>query len=104
MTIGHTTGWKRKSKLPTQSVPNPKGQINRACTVASSSHSLEHVQYVVTLRSGKQYDNNVTDQSSLQENAEQVKRAWKEVTKEKMLYPKQEIRKYVPKALFAKRL
>lgn len=52
-----------------QPVPNSNGQFNQNA-VASASHSYEHVQYIVILSSGKQFDNDVTDSNVLRENAE----------------------------------
>jgi len=49
---------RKKGKLPSQPVPNPKLQ----CTGRSSSnyaHRPEHVQAIVTLRPGRQVDNQV---------------------------------------------
>ncbi|XP_062158732.1 uncharacterized protein LOC133866209 [Alnus glutinosa] len=47
---------REKGKLPSQPVPNPKLQ----CTSESSyAHRQEHVQAIVTLRSGRQVDNQV---------------------------------------------
>jgi hypothetical protein len=44
-----------KGKLPSQVVNNPK-----ACSIGISSNQ-EHVQAIVTLRSGKRVDNQVVD-------------------------------------------
>jgi hypothetical protein len=48
-------GERDKGKLPSQSVNNPK-----ACSIENSSNQ-EHVQAIVTLRSGKIVDNQVAD-------------------------------------------
>jgi hypothetical protein len=45
----------RKGKLPSQRVPNPKLQFHEGSS-SNAVHGLEHVQAVVTLRSGKQVD------------------------------------------------
>ena len=51
---------REQGKFSSQTVPNPKGQNNSNIAAASSSsHFNEHVQAIVTLRSGKQIDNNV---------------------------------------------
>jgi hypothetical protein len=49
-------GEREKGKLPSQPVPNPKLQ----CTGESSyAHKQEHVQAIISLRSGRQVDNQV---------------------------------------------
>ncbi|XP_062151907.1 uncharacterized protein LOC133860287 [Alnus glutinosa] len=54
--IANHLGEREKGKLPSQPVPNPKLQ----CTGESSyAHRQEHVQAIVTLRSGRQVDNQV---------------------------------------------
>src|SRR4051812_48349760 len=90
---------REKGKLPSQPVPNPNGQINYNM-VASSS--LEQVQSVITLRTGKQIgdNDNKNDKNSLQENEEQEKTISEEVAKEKRKSPESDINKYVPKAPF----
>jgi hypothetical protein len=58
MQMGQLTnhlGERDKGKLPSQSVNNPK-----ACSIENSSNQ-EHVQAIVTLRSGKIVDNQVAD-------------------------------------------
>jgi hypothetical protein len=58
MQMGQLTnhlGERDKGKLPSQSVNNPK-----ACSIKKSSNQ-EHVQAIVTLRSGKRVDNQVAD-------------------------------------------
>ena len=51
-------GEREKGKFSNQPIPNPKGQyaINGS---SSSTHGQEHVQSIITLRSGKQVDNQV---------------------------------------------
>jgi hypothetical protein len=46
-----------KGKLPSQVVNNPK-----ACSIGNSSNH-EHVQVIVTLRSGKRVDNEINKES-----------------------------------------
>jgi hypothetical protein len=54
--IANHLGEREKGKLPSQPVPNSKLQ----CTGESSyTHKYEHVQAIVTLRSGRQVDNQV---------------------------------------------
>jgi hypothetical protein len=59
--IGQITShlWEReKGNLPSQPVPNQKLQFHEGSS-SNAVHGLEHVQAVVTLRSGKQVDNQV---------------------------------------------
>jgi hypothetical protein len=53
--LANHLGERDKGKLPSQSVNNPK-----ACNIENSSNQ-EHVQAIVTLRSGKRVDNQVVD-------------------------------------------
>jgi hypothetical protein len=53
--LANHLGERDKGKLPSQSVNNPK-----ACSIENSSNQ-EHVQAIVTLRSGKRVDNQVVD-------------------------------------------
>jgi hypothetical protein len=52
--IANHLGEREKGKLPSQPVPNPKLQGE-----SSYAHRQEHVQAIVTLRSGRQVDNQV---------------------------------------------
>jgi hypothetical protein len=57
--IANHLGEREKGKFPSQPEPNPK-----AFVVGNSSnlaHEQEHVQAIVTLRSGRQVDNHVVD-------------------------------------------
>jgi hypothetical protein len=56
--IASHLGEREKGKLPSQPVPNPKLQFHEGSS-SNAVHGLEHVQPVVTLRSGKQVDNQV---------------------------------------------
>jgi len=56
--ISSHLGEREMGKLPTQPVPNPKLQFHEGSS-SNVVHGLEHVQAVVTLRSGKQVDNQV---------------------------------------------
>jgi hypothetical protein len=56
--IASHLGEREKGKLPSQPVPNPKLQFHEGSS-SNVVHGLEHVQAVVTLRSGKQVDNQV---------------------------------------------
>jgi hypothetical protein len=49
---------REKGKLPSKPVPNPKLQFHEGSS-SNAVHGQEHVQAVVTLRSGKQVDNQV---------------------------------------------
>jgi hypothetical protein len=51
-------GEREKGKLPSQPVPNPKLQFHGESS-SNVVHEQEHVQAVVTLRSGRQVDNQV---------------------------------------------
>jgi hypothetical protein len=53
--LANHLGERDKGKLPSQSMNNPK-----ACTIGNSSNQ-EHVQVIVTLKFGKQVDNQVVD-------------------------------------------
>jgi hypothetical protein len=53
--LANRLGERDKGKLPSQAVNNPK-----ACSIGNSSNQ-EHVQVIVTLRSGKRVDNQVVD-------------------------------------------
>jgi hypothetical protein len=53
--LANHLGERDKEKLPSQSVNNPK-----ACSIENSSNQ-EHVQAIVTLRSGKRVNNQVMD-------------------------------------------
>ena len=48
-------GEREKGKLPSQTIPNPKGQFE----VGSSSNPNEEVKAIIALRSGKVIDNQV---------------------------------------------
>jgi hypothetical protein len=56
--IASHLGEREKGKLPSQPVPNPKLQFHEGSS-SNAVHGLVHVQAVVTLRSGKQVDNQV---------------------------------------------
>jgi hypothetical protein len=69
--IANHLGESEKGKFPSQPVPNPK-----ALTIENSSNSVhghEQVQFIVTLRSGRQVDNKVG-----QEEEDRVKPQGKE--------------------------
>jgi hypothetical protein len=53
--LANHLGERDKGKLPSQAVNNPK-----ACSIGNSSNQ-EHVQAIVTLRSGKRVDNKVVN-------------------------------------------
>jgi hypothetical protein len=56
--IASHLGEREKGKLPSHPVPNPKLQFHGGGS-SNAVHGQEHVQAVVTLRSGKQVDNQV---------------------------------------------
>ena len=57
--LANHLGEKDKGKFPSQPEPNPKEfAIGNS---SSSAHGHEHVQAIVTLRSGRQVDNHVVD-------------------------------------------
>jgi len=56
--IASHLGEREKGKLPSQPVPNPKLQFHGG-GLSNVVHGQEHVQAVVTLRSGRQVDNQV---------------------------------------------
>jgi len=56
--IASHLGEREKGKLPSQPVPNPKLQFHEGSS-SNAVHGQEHVQAVVTLRLGKQVDNQV---------------------------------------------
>ena len=57
--LANHLGERDKGKFPSQPEPNPKAfAIGNS---SSSAHEQEHVQAIVTLRSGSQVDNHVVD-------------------------------------------
>jgi hypothetical protein len=70
--LANHLGERDKGKLPSQAVNNPK-----ACSIGNSSNQ-EHVQVIVTLRSGKRVDNKVVDLEA--DHAEEEKPKDEEVT------------------------
>jgi len=56
--IASHLGERDKGKLPSQPMPNPKLQFHEGSS-SNAVYGQEHVQAVVTLRSGKQVDNQV---------------------------------------------
>jgi hypothetical protein len=56
--IASHLGEREKGKLPSKPVPNPKLQFHGGIS-SNAVHGQEHVQAVVTLRSGRQLDNQV---------------------------------------------
>jgi hypothetical protein len=56
--IASQLGDREKGKLPSQPVPSPKLQFHEGSS-SNAVHGQEHVQAVVTLRSGRQVDNQV---------------------------------------------
>jgi hypothetical protein len=57
--IANHLGEREKGKLPSQPEPNPK--VFAFGNSSNSTHGQEHVQVIVTLRSGRQVDNHVVD-------------------------------------------
>jgi hypothetical protein len=62
--IASHLGEREKGKLPSQPVPNPKLQFHGG-SLSNVVHGQEHVQAIVTLRLGKQVDNQVVLGSGL---------------------------------------
>src|SRR3954470_19903580 len=95
---------REKGKLPSQSVPNPRGQNHQP----STSH--EQVQAITTLRSGRQVDNNVANPDVLQDGAEDLTLTDKALPEEEAVtIPKESVQEpdvtmYIPKAPFPQRL
>ncbi|XP_062167003.1 uncharacterized protein LOC133873299 [Alnus glutinosa] len=56
--LANQVGERERGKLPSQPIPNPKGQFVIGST-SDPSHEQEHVQAITTLRSGRQVDNQV---------------------------------------------
>jgi hypothetical protein len=65
--LANHLGERDKGKLPSQAVNNPK-----ACSIGNSSNQ-EHVQAIVTLRSGKRVDNKVVNPEADQAEEEEQK-------------------------------
>jgi hypothetical protein len=63
--LANHLGERDKGKLPSQAVNNPK-----ACNSGNSSNQ-EHVQAIVTLRSGKRVDNKVMNPEEEQQEKEE---------------------------------
>jgi hypothetical protein len=57
--IANHLGEREKGKFPSQPEPNPKAFA--VGNSSNSAHGQEHVQAIVTLRSGRQVDNHVVD-------------------------------------------
>jgi hypothetical protein len=57
--IANHLGEREKGKFPSQLEPNPK--VFAIGNSSNSAHKQEHVQAIVTLRSGRQVDNHVVD-------------------------------------------
>ena len=57
-TLVTQVGEREKGKFPSQPIPNPKGQYAMNAS-SSSTHAHESVQFITTLRSGRQVDNQV---------------------------------------------
>ena len=57
--MANRLGERENGKFPSQPVPNPKAF--RIGNSSSSPHGQEHVQAIVTLRSGRQLDNHVVE-------------------------------------------
>jgi hypothetical protein len=98
-------GEKDKGKLPSQAVNNPK-----ACNNGNSSNQ-EHVQAIVTLRSGKRVDNKVMNPEEEQQEKEEQKEEEGDNQKEadaetSTVTPviKEPPRAFVPKAPYPERL
>jgi hypothetical protein len=98
-------GERDKGKLPSQAMNNPK-----ACSIGNSSNQ-EHVQAIVTLRSGKRVDNKVVNPEADQAEEEEQKEEEGDNQKEGDAEPstvtpvmKEPPRALVPKAPYLERL
>jgi hypothetical protein len=103
--LANHLGERDKGKLPSQAVNNPK-----ACSIGNSSNQ-EHVQAIVTLRSGKRVDNKVVNPEANQAEQEEQKEEEGDNQKEgdaepSMVTPvvKEPLRALVPKAPYPERL
>jgi hypothetical protein len=98
---------REKGKLPSQPVPNPKLQFHEGSS-SNAVHGQEHVQAIITLRSGRQVDNQVVlpeENPAAQEGqgsrSTEVKGAEPSTTTPTMEIPP---RSFVPKAPYPDRL
>jgi len=100
--IASHLGEREKGKLPSQPVPNPKLQFHEGSS-SNAVHGLEHVQAVVTLRSGKQVDNQVVHP---EENLAAQEGQGSKSVEERDAEPSIETppRSFIPKAPFPDRL
>jgi hypothetical protein len=103
--LANHLGERDKGKLPSQAVNNPK-----ACSIGNSSNQ-EHVQAIVTLRSGKRVDNQVVDPEADHAEEEEPKDEEGDNQKEGDAEPstitpivKEPPRALVPKAPYPERL
>jgi hypothetical protein len=103
--LANHLGERDKGKLPSQAVNNPK-----ACSIGNSSNQ-EHVQAIVTLRSGKRVDNQVVNPEADHAEEEEQKEEEGDNQKEGDAEPstvtpvvKEPPRALVPKAPYPKRL
>jgi hypothetical protein len=103
--LANHLGERDKGKLPSQAVNNPK-----ACNSGNSSNQ-EHVQAIVTLRSGKRVDNKVMNPEEEQQEKEEQKEKEGDNQKEadaetSTVTPviKEPPRAFVPKAPYPERL
>jgi hypothetical protein len=103
--LANHLGERDKGKLPSQAVNNPK-----ACNNGNSSNQ-EHVQAIVTLRSGKRVDNKVMNPEEEQQEKEEQKEEEGDNQKEadaetSIVTPviKEPPRAFVPKAPYPERL
>jgi hypothetical protein len=103
--LANHLGERDKGKLPSQAVNNPK-----ACSIENSSNQ-EHVQAIVTLRSGKRVDNQVMDPEvdhakEKEPKGEKGDNQKEEDAEPSMVTPvvKEPPRALVPKAPYPKRL
>jgi hypothetical protein len=103
--LANHLGERDKGKLPSKAVNNPK-----ACSIGNSSNQ-EHVQAIVTLRSGKRVDNQVVDPEADHAEEEEPKEEESDNQKEGDAEPfmvtpvvKEPPRVLVPKAPYLERL
>jgi hypothetical protein len=103
--IANHLGEREKGKLPSQPLPNPRLQFQWGSS-SNAVQGQEHVQAIVSLRSGRQVDNQVVlPEENLVAQQEQGSGS----TKEKDAKPSTAIvetppRSFIPKALYPDRL
>ncbi|XP_059451127.1 uncharacterized protein LOC132181920 [Corylus avellana] len=105
--IANHLGEREKGKFPSQPVLNPKGQF-MVGNSSNPAHGQEHVQAIVTLRSGRQVDNKVVQQEVnpvVSEGQESPNSEGRDVEPSRVTpIVEDPPRKFIPKALYPERL